>query len=423
MIHSLKTSGIGPVAQMQIDFASRWNVFVGDNGLGKTFILDLAWYALTRTWVAHEARPTHSEGTIAATIQGKTGPVDFATSYHAQTLSWRAKGARPGEPPGIVLYARADGAFAVWDERRHVLRKRDAQDMRADVFSAHDLWWGLDSEPTPASPTPKRLCRGLIEDWISWQNADNAMWRSLCAVLATLSPSGQEPLEPASPVRVDPEDVRDIPTLKTPYGDEIPILFASTGVRRILSLGYLMLWAWQEHLKAGQVYGAKPEAPTQHIVLLVDELEAHLHPKWQRTIVHALMTAAQQLMGAHVKVQLITATHSPLVMASLEPRFDEACDKVFHLDLHDGAVSLNEWPWIKQGDVSDWLVSDLFELRQARSLEAEEAIAAAERCMLGQSSQNPSHLQTHAQITARLREVLSSMDDFWPRWHVAKHHP
>jgi hypothetical protein len=208
--------------------------------------------------------------------------------------------------------------------------------------------------------------------------------------------------------------------LTTPYGDVIPITFASTGVRRILALGYLLLWSWQEHTKAGQVFGGTREAPTKHIVLLVDELEAHLHPKWQRTIVHALMTAAQQLMGQDVHVQLITATHSPLVMASLEPYFDEMQDKVFHLDLHDGVVSLDEWPWIRQRDVSDWLTSDLFELRQPRSREAEEAIIAAERFMSGAAHQNPGDLRDAAQISARLREVLSSMDHFWPRWIVSQ---
>jgi recombinational DNA repair ATPase RecF len=33
------------------------NFLVGDNGLGKSFLLDAAWWALTRTWARHPLAP------------------------------------------------------------------------------------------------------------------------------------------------------------------------------------------------------------------------------------------------------------------------------------------------------------------------------------------------------------------------------
>lgn len=50
----------------------------------------------------------------------------------------------------------------------------------------------------------------------------------------------------------------------------------------------------------------------QPALCLIDEIDAHLHPRWQRQIVRGL----QRLFP---KVQFIVTTHSPYVVASLEP--------------------------------------------------------------------------------------------------------
>ncbi|HWT68710.1 MAG TPA: AAA family ATPase [Pseudomonas sp.] len=47
-------------------------------------------------------------------------------------------------------------------------------------------------------------------------------------------------------------------------------------------------------------------------VVIIDELDIHLHPAWQRSIVHALKKAFP-------KVQFIAASHSPQIIGSLKP--------------------------------------------------------------------------------------------------------
>ena len=69
------------------------------------------------------------------------------------------------------------------------------------------------------------------------------------------------------------------------------------------------------------------------------------------------------LANRDTSIQLIAATHSPLVLASVEPHFDEDRDRLFHLDIHDGRVRLDGVPWVAQGDALNWLVSDVFGLR------------------------------------------------------------
>jgi len=49
--------------------------------------------------------------------------------------------------------------------------------------------------------------------------------------------------------------------------------------------------------------------------------------------------------------------------------------KILTFDLHGGKISVRQIPWARQGDVTAWLVSEAFGLRQASSAEAEQAKA------------------------------------------------
>jgi hypothetical protein len=129
-------------------------------------------------------------------------------------------------------------------------------------------------------------------------------------------------------------------------------------------------------------------------------------------------------LASDLQVQIMVATHSPLVMASVEPRFDQRVDKLFSLelvksDLLGNEVQIEELPFIRQGVVDYWLMSDVFKLRHSRSLEAEKAIEAAKVLQL---SDNPNS-EDVARVSHDLARYLSEDDRFWPRWvYFAEQH-
>jgi hypothetical protein len=149
----------------------------------------------------------------------------------------------------------------------------------------------------------------------------------------------------------------------------------------------------------------------------MDEIESHLHPKWQRHILPKLLDVLTGL-GPGIKPQVMATTHSPLVLASLEPHFREDEDKLFLFELRDRDVSLREVPWAKRGDAVSWLTSPIFGLEQARSPEAERAIEAAYDFMAGRLAELPEGLRSADQIDRELRRLLPDQDKFWPRWVV-----
>jgi hypothetical protein len=219
----------------------------------------------------------------------------------------------------------------------------------AYVFSPKEVWDGLQREDGTW------LCNGLIRDWAGWQKEKGRAFENLAAVLAALSPSKAENLLPGALTRISLDDVRDMPTLKMPYGQDVAVVHASSGMRRIISLAYFLVWCWEEHLKAKELMGEEPETKT---TFLIDEVESHLHPRWQRTVIPTLLRVMSQLT-ASAQVQLIAVTHSPLVMASVEPMFDEQQDAWRDLDLlrpqgsDVATVAFSRRPFVRQGMCPD----------------------------------------------------------------------
>lgn len=44
MIRYLKITNVGPAHTMELEFGKRMNLLTGNNGLGKSFLLDIVWY-------------------------------------------------------------------------------------------------------------------------------------------------------------------------------------------------------------------------------------------------------------------------------------------------------------------------------------------------------------------------------------------
>jgi len=407
----LETSGVGPAPHIKLDLQPRLNLFTGDNGLGKTFVLDVAWFLLTGDWAGRAAWP--GSGSTEPFVQGEVSRADVPASPGAQVSGrysfssqcWEQSPSGERRDQGPTIYVRADGGLSIWDLAR---QSSPTTTMSAYHFTEETLWNGLE-EGT------RILCNGLIRDWVAWQRSDRQSFELLCTVLKHLSPAGEAPLTPGQPVRMAVDDVRDIPTLDMPYGT-VPVVLASAGARRILGLAYVLVWAHLEHAVAAKL---RHWAPSSELHFIIDEIEIHLHPRWQRCLLPALLSltdATKAVMPFTKTVQILTTTHSPLVLASLEPLFQDNSDALFLFEENAGSVTVERSDWRPRGDATAWLTSDLFGLGQARSVEAEEALTEAMRVM-----RNPDASQDElARVETLLIPVLPDTDPFWARWTIVR---
>lgn len=417
--------GVGPAAALELELAPRLNVLTGDNGLGKSFLLDLVWWALTRTWAGLPAVPHGDKPRIV--LAGDIGELSFDYNYENQR--WHSRSVRGGAPPdGLVIYARVDGAFSIWDRLRNSFAPffPELNDRAPDLPSSFDLsprmvFDGLEIRGRVA-------CNGLLRDWVDWMrqrpletgapsSASPVAFDGLEAVLEELSPAEDEQLRPGPPTRVFIDDVRDIPTLEFPHEPRpLPITLASAGLRRIVSFAYVLVWAWVEHCKAAQVLRTEPR---KQMTLLIDEVELHLHPQWQRRILPAVLAAVKRL-SPEIEVQIVVTTHAPLVLASIEASFEPERDRLFNLWIENRQVKLEALPWAKHGNAASWLTSRVFGLERATSVAVERALAAADAYMRGELDRLPAGLDTREKIGAELRRVLAAGDPFWVRWITAE---
>lgn len=403
-IVSLRLYNTGPAPHLSLDFGQRLTIVTGDNGLGKSFLLDFTWWAATGLWADRQSLPRYDlpnvKPAIEYTLSANSGRLaTFHATFDRNSFQWR----RPADAmiiEALAVFSRADGSFAVADPVRSQFNHSGSM---AGSLTAYEVWNGRPG-----------LIEGLIRDWIRWQAAsDRKTFDLFRSILKRLSPEDLGELEPGEPIRL-PGDPREIPTVQHRYAT-IPVTHASSGVQRILLLAYLIIWSWQEHELASASLGRDP---LRRMMVIVDELEAHLHPKWQRIVLPALMGVGD-LLSSDLALQVLAATHSPMILASMEPTFAPETDVLYHLYASGPEVRLEEAPFVKYGDVSGWLTSPLFGLRHARAREAEAAIDAAKALQMEDA---PSQ-DAVAQVSARLKANLAGDDKFWPRWlYFAEQH-
>lgn len=125
-------------------------------------------------------------------------------------------------------------------------------------------------------------------------------------------------------------------------GEKVPTISLSDGYRSVLALGGDLVW---------RLITSFPNSPNplhERGVVLIDELDIHLHPSWQRQIAGWLRTQFPNL-------QFIVTTHSPFVAAGAG---EDAT--TYRLTLAEGAASIAMTQDLFAMSADDILKSDAF---------------------------------------------------------------
>ncbi|MBW2119314.1 MAG: AAA family ATPase [Deltaproteobacteria bacterium] len=163
-----------------------------------------------------------------------------------------------------------------------------------------------------------------------------------------------------------------------PWGEQ-PLWSLSDGYRST-TFWLLDFLAWQVYFRTSN---GKASNGRKHFsgVLLIDELEQHLHPRWQRYIIG-------RLHEQFPKVQFITTTHSPLVALGVT---DIPNVKIVSLKRENQVIFSEEVdPLMLKGMRADQvLTSDIFGVSMARSIGDERDILRFRELYLKDSLNKP----------------------------------
>jgi predicted ATP-binding protein involved in virulence len=161
-----------------------------------------------------------------------------------------------------------------------------------------------------------------------------------------------------------------------------------------LSLGYKSLIAWMVDFASRMYYHHETkenpfEAPA---VVLIDEIDLHMHPTWQRKIL-------RYLSRRFPNTQFIATAHSPLIVQAA------ANANLVLLKRQGSKVKISAAPeMVKEWRIDQILTSDLFGLTSSRS-ESAERLLAERRRLLMTSNPSPQDTQKIERIESRLSSI------------------
>ena len=103
-------------------------------------------------------------------------------------------------------------------------------------------------------------------------------------------------------------------------------------------------------------------------MVLIDEIDLHLHPRWQRMIM-------KQFSDHFTNVQFVATTHSALMITSMR----DVNVAVLKQTEEGDHVAIENEPSVVEGWRFDQILVNLFELETARSLRVEDLMKERER--------------------------------------------
>lgn len=326
-ITRLSVAGLRAFEQAQFEFDATFTLLVGVNGVGKTTILEALRIGLSRLLPQFTASRSRPDTFIVDDIRvgGSALTIDFdftlnGTEHHwllhkqraqnvphkdgivrEQTLETPdretltpvfgkdAKALKSAKVQPIALYF-ATRRSMVSDEQAMIGRARGGQ---ATAFAE------------ALSPRPLRLA--YLADWMLAQERLSTELPRADEHLKAFRAAAQRFLPDCQDLRAEKDDKEKPRLLVTKGGVSLDVRQLSDGERSMLAL---VLDLAQRLSQANP--GLGDPVRDGAAVVLIDELDLHLHPKWQRRV-------GGQLTGTFPNCQFIATTHSPQIIGEVSP--------------------------------------------------------------------------------------------------------
>ncbi|MCP4660653.1 MAG: AAA family ATPase [bacterium] len=313
-LERLIIENIGPFHELELGFHPRWNILLGNNGIGKSTVLKAIALAITgqdgERWADRLLRTGASSGEIIL----ETGSRTYRTTIRKLTRGAEVTSypARPLEDQGWLAIGFPPLRTVNWE------RPRAPEPVTRGRPSPEDLLPLLRGARDPRLGGLKQWLVNLdyrIKDELV-RNGKGDVYQALLDRFFELISQLTEGLT----VRfrgIDPQthEIR----LVTDDG-EVPFEAVSQGTTSLMGWTGILLSRLYE------VSDSDSDPTRDHALVLLDELDAHLHPSWQHQLV-------PQLAKIFPNVQFVATTHSPLIVVGMPP------EQIIHLEREaDGNV-------------------------------------------------------------------------------------
>jgi len=334
---------------------ARWTIILGDNGVGKTTLLKCL-SALEPNLVQGEQR---TEPRVlwmmpkAEKIFGRHGKSDFLVQAYRLYKGW--------------FHSKVSSIFKGYSFQSMMASSLPFNELDNFIIYAYGASRRMGNGALEESYNPNHAA-SLFSEEVSLINAVEWLLQALFASQNSEGDSQsyfENRYEKVKNMLIallpDIENIRAKPVTKLHPKPTIEVETIYGWVHlRDLSLGYQTLIAWMVDL-AHRLFERYPDCDNpleQPAIVLVDEIDLHLHPKWQRTVISHLTHIFKQ-------TQFIVTAHSPLIVQSAP----KDANIVLLKQQGDQVIIHNNEEIIKGWRIDQVLTSDLFDLPSARPFE------------------------------------------------------
>jgi energy-coupling factor transporter ATP-binding protein EcfA2 len=315
LIKKLTLKNIGPFENLELTFDKNWNILLGDNGVGKSTILKAIATVICGSDASSYAYRLIKSGQNDATIILETEDIfdnsNENESYDGKQKAYIAKIFKTGRDKAeIERYVRPLDAenwlVLAFPPLRTVswIRPAGPQPDGSKISVSEDML------PIIAGETDPRMDK--LKQWVVNQyfkstdknksdeekNIYKKQLDRFAQIIDDLTPNL---LVKDLEINTDTFEV----SITTEDG-KIPIEAISQGTLSLISwVGILMQRLYE-------VFGEEDDPLLQHAKVIMDEVDAHMHPQWQQTLIY-------NLKKVFPNVQFIVSTHSPFVVGGMNP--------------------------------------------------------------------------------------------------------
>ena len=331
-INALKLSKIGPLDEIEFEFDKHVNVFTGANNSGKSTVLmalgEIAVYPFgvpTKLLRGNESEFVVEFATDASFARG-TLPIDLVDSD--QVLAIGQLMSEIGYSSFVPAIRRSTDFRA---ELPRIPKRSDDTPVRPHEYAKRERLIETDA----SSIDENAVVQKIIElDYRAYRTNSPYIRDVVDNVVAIASQITEGYEIRFSKIAEDNEGL--YPEFETPDG-LVPL--------NVLSQGTQSLIQWIAHLVIGlaEYYGYPADLQSSPGVLIIDEIDAHLHPSWQRRIIPTLTEHFPNL-------QVFCSTHSPLMLAGLKAGQVQLLKR----DL-DGSVTVSR----NEQDIVGWSANEI----------------------------------------------------------------
>jgi predicted ATP-binding protein involved in virulence len=338
-IKTLRIQNFKNFEDKTFEFGEGFNLIIGDNGTGKTAILELISYFLSNfiNIVGGEIHKNQNIGSfvrLLGIVQGENFtleeqiPANLDAEFRINHLLVKTSQFFDSNNPSSEFHNYASRAEFALQARIIASKVRSGKEETIPIVSFYStarLW--LEKKDTQEFEQLSLFDEEIIKPSSrleAYRNAldiaiSNKTWLKWFARMELISLQNKKPMKVFEAVKKAVQecldncdqvyfDIQRGEPIARIQGKSLPFSLLSDGQRSMLAMVADIAYRMAQ-LNPHLLENVTLETPG---VVLIDELDLHLHPKWQRTIV-------DNLRKTFPKVQFIATSHSPFIIQSLRP--------------------------------------------------------------------------------------------------------